>query len=50
MLMQPAREHMSLEQYLLLVNNSDRHYEYLAIPAVVEEVAEENELQNDNDE
>ncbi len=28
MVMQPARQHMSLEQYLLLVNNSDRHYEY----------------------
>jgi Uma2 family endonuclease len=26
--MQPARQHMSFEQYLLLVNNSDRHYEY----------------------
>lgn len=28
MVMQPARQYMSLEQYLLLVNNSDRHYEY----------------------
>ena len=28
MVMQPARQHMSFEQYLLLVNNSDRHYEY----------------------
>ena len=28
MVMQPARQQMSLEQYLLLVNNSDRHYEY----------------------
>lgn len=28
MVMQPARQHMSSEQYLLLVNNSDRHYEY----------------------
>ena len=28
MVMQPARQHMSVEQYLLLVNNSDRHYEY----------------------
>lgn len=28
MLMQPARQHMSLEQYLLLVTNTDRHYEY----------------------
>ncbi len=26
--MQPARQHLSLEQYLLLVNNSDRRYEY----------------------
>src|ERR1700736_1861340 len=26
--MQSARQHMSLEQYVLLVNNSDRHYEY----------------------
>jgi len=26
--MQPARQHMSLEQYLLLVNNSGRRYEY----------------------
>jgi len=26
--MQPARQRMSLEQYLLLVTNSDRHYEY----------------------
>jgi len=24
MAMQPARQHMALEQYLLLVNNSDR--------------------------
>lgn len=28
MVMHPARQHMSVEQYLLLVNNSDRHYEY----------------------
>src|ERR1700686_4685936 len=28
MVMQPARQRMSLEQYLLLVNNSDRGYEY----------------------
>jgi Uma2 family endonuclease len=28
MVMQPARQHMSFEQYLLLVNNSDRRYEY----------------------
>lgn len=28
MAMQPARQHLSLEQYLLLVNNSDRRYEY----------------------
>jgi len=28
MVMQPARQRMSLEQYLLLVTNSDRHYEY----------------------
>ncbi|SRR5712692_4804457 len=28
MAMQSARQHMSLEQYLLLVNNSDRRYEY----------------------
>jgi Uma2 family endonuclease len=28
MAMQPARQRMSLEQYLLLVNNSDRRYEY----------------------
>lgn len=28
MVMQPAQQHISLEQYLLLVNNSDRHYEY----------------------
>jgi Uma2 family endonuclease len=28
MVMQPARQHMSFEQYLLLINNSDRHYEY----------------------
>jgi Uma2 family endonuclease len=28
MVMQPAWQQMSLEQYLLLVNNSDRHYEY----------------------
>src|SRR5947209_5276631 len=26
--MQHTRQHMSLEQYLLLVTNSDRHYEY----------------------
>src|SRR2546427_318978 len=24
----PVQQHMSFEQYLLLVNNSDRHYEY----------------------
>src|SRR5437763_6912663 len=28
MAMQSARQHMSFEQYLLLVTNSDRHYEY----------------------
>ena len=28
MAIQPVRQYMSLEQYLLLVNNSDRHYEY----------------------
>src|SRR6266571_7688811 len=28
MAMQPTRQHMTFEQYLLLVNNSDRHYEY----------------------
>src|SRR6266849_8745728 len=28
MAMQPARQHMSFEQYLLLVSNSDRRYEY----------------------
>lgn len=28
MVPQPARQHMSIEQYLLLMNNSDRHYEY----------------------
>lgn len=28
MAMQPARQFMAIEQYLLLVNNSDRHYEY----------------------
>src|SRR5712691_1161237 len=28
MAMQPARQHMSFEQYLLLVTNSDRRYEY----------------------
>lgn len=28
MAMQSARQHMSLQQYLLLVTNSDRHYEY----------------------
>ena len=28
MVMQPARQQTSLEQYLLLVTNSDRHYEY----------------------
>ena len=66
MVMQFTRQHMSLEQYLLLVNNSDRHYEYyngevylmsldieievrqlyrrLAIPTMVEQVEEENEL------
>ena len=26
--MQPARQYMTFEQYLLLVNNSDRQYEY----------------------
>src|SRR5436305_12241767 len=26
--MQPERQYMTFEQYLLLVNNSDRHYEY----------------------
>ena len=71
MVMQPAQQHMSLEQYLLLVNNSDQQYgsgqrfhlvsldieievrqlyRRLAIPAVVEQVAEENELKNKNDE
>ncbi len=28
MAMQPARQYMTFEQYLLLVNNSDWHYEY----------------------
>ena len=28
MAMQPERQYMTFEQYLLLVNNSDRHYEY----------------------
>ena len=28
MAMQPARQYMAFEQYLLLVNNSDRRYEY----------------------
>ena len=28
MAIQPSRRYMTLEQYLLLVNNSDRHYEY----------------------
>ncbi len=28
MAMQLARQYMTFEQYLLLVNNSDRHYEY----------------------
>src|SRR5258706_3570299 len=28
MAMQHTRQHMSFEQYLLLVTNSDRHYEY----------------------
>ena len=28
MAMPPARQYMTFEQYLLLVNNSDRHYEY----------------------
>ncbi|GAC1349994.1 MAG: Uma2 family endonuclease [Ktedonobacteraceae bacterium] len=28
MAMQPVRQYMTFEQYLLLVNNSDRHYEY----------------------
>src|SRR6266849_10029006 len=28
MAMQPARQYMTFEQYLLLVNHSDRHYEY----------------------
>ena len=28
MAMQPTRQYMTLEQYLLLVNNSDRRYEY----------------------
>src|ERR1017187_8320625 len=28
MAIQPARQYMTFEQYLLLVNNSDRHYEY----------------------
>jgi len=52
MAMQPERQYMTFEQYLLLVTNSDRHYEYydgevrqlyrrLSISAVVEEVEEE---------
>lgn len=28
MVMQPAQQHMSVEQYVLLVTNTDRHYEY----------------------
>ena len=28
MAMPPARQYMTFEQYLLLINNSDRHYEY----------------------
>src|SRR5712691_4065416 len=28
MAMHPARQYMTFEQYLLLVNNSDRRYEY----------------------
>jgi len=28
MAMRSARQHMSFEQYLLLANNSDQHYEY----------------------
>jgi Uma2 family endonuclease len=28
MAMQPERQYMTFEQYLLLVTNSDRHYEY----------------------
>ncbi len=28
MAMQPTRQYMTFEQYLLLVNNSDQHYEY----------------------
>jgi Uma2 family endonuclease len=28
MAMQPARQYMAFEQYLLLINNSDRRYEY----------------------
>lgn len=28
MVMRPARQQMSFEQYLLLINNSDRRYEY----------------------
>ena len=28
MSMQHTRQHMSLEQYLLLINHSDQHYEY----------------------
>ncbi len=43
MVMQPARHHVSLEQYLLLINDSDRR---LSIPAVVEQAEEENELKN----
>ncbi len=31
MAMQPARQYMAIEQYLLLVNNSDRRYEYYLI-------------------
>ncbi len=44
MAMQPARQRISLEQYLLLVNNSDRR---LAMPAAVEQVEEENERETD---
>ncbi len=44
MVMQPARQHMSFEQYLLLVNNSDRR---LSVPAAVEQVEEANERETD---
>jgi hypothetical protein len=44
MAMQPTRQRMSLEQYLLLVNNSDRR---LSVPAAVEQVEEENEREAD---